>query len=104
LKRIKKTNKTRQNYLSFGLELWLYLTPLTWYEQENLGLKAHFVAFPKTPWLLGLLSPKDGSQRRCASYQQTGTPVHKTHNSALFASAKQQRVQTLTFKNRVSYI
>jgi len=25
------------------------ITPLTWYEQENLGHKAHFEAFPGTP-------------------------------------------------------
>jgi hypothetical protein len=26
----------------------MYHTPLTWYEQENLGLKAHFEAWPQS--------------------------------------------------------
>jgi hypothetical protein len=34
------------------LELWMYHTPLTWYEQENLGQKAHFEAFHRTLWFL----------------------------------------------------
>jgi len=25
----------------------MYYTPLTWYEQENLGFKAHFEALPR---------------------------------------------------------
>jgi len=38
-----KTNKTLLNH--FPLELWIYHTPLTWYEQENLRHKANFKAF-----------------------------------------------------------
>jgi len=26
----------------------MYHTPLTWYEQESLGYKAHFEAFPQS--------------------------------------------------------
>jgi hypothetical protein len=41
----KTTNKTIVNHVS--LELWMYHTPLTWYEQESLGHKAHFEALPR---------------------------------------------------------
>jgi hypothetical protein len=49
----QKTNKTLLNL--FPLELWMYHTPLTWYELENLGYKAHFEAFPRALWFLLLL-------------------------------------------------
>jgi len=40
----------------------MYYTPLTCYEQENLGHKAHFEAFSRTLRDLRLrLSSKDGS-------------------------------------------
>jgi len=41
----------------------MYRTPLIWYEQESLGHKVRFEAFPRTVWFLCLLSSKDGSQR-----------------------------------------
>ena len=37
----EKINKTLLNHFSFELELWMYYTTLTWYEQENLGPKSH---------------------------------------------------------------
>jgi len=43
----KGTNRTFQNHFHFCLELWMYHTPPTWYEQENLGYKAHFEALPR---------------------------------------------------------
>ena len=33
LENTKKTNKTLLNQFPFSLELWMYHTPLTWYEQ-----------------------------------------------------------------------
>jgi hypothetical protein len=62
----------------------MYHTPFTWYEQENVGYKVNFDAFPGTLWLLRLLSSKGGSQRRCASVLQTGTRGRKTANAALW--------------------
>jgi len=58
--------------------------PLIWYEKENLGHKAHFVAFPpRNFWLLCLLSSKDGPLRHPASVLQASTRVHNNLNSAL---------------------
>jgi len=57
--------------------------PLTWYEQEYLRYKAHFEALPIAPCSLRLVSLKVLSQRYSLSVIQAGTPVHKTHNSAL---------------------
>jgi hypothetical protein len=37
----------KKNNFLFILQLWMYHTPLTWHEQENLGQKAHFEAFPR---------------------------------------------------------
>jgi hypothetical protein len=34
----------------------MYHTPFTWYEQENLGYKAHFEAFPRALWSLRLFT------------------------------------------------
>jgi len=50
----KKTIKTLLNRFLFSLELRMYYTPLTCYEQENLGHKAHFEAFSRTLRLLRL--------------------------------------------------
>jgi hypothetical protein len=63
----------------------MYHTLLTWYEQENLGYKAHFEALPRALWFLRLFLLLVGS-RHCASFLQAGTRVHKTHNSALLSS------------------
>jgi hypothetical protein len=52
-------------------------TPLTWYEQENLGYKTHIEALPPVLWFLRLYSFKDGFQRQSASVLQDGTRVHK---------------------------
>jgi len=60
------------------------LHTLTWYEQENLGHKTHFEAFPRTRWFLCLLSSKDGSQRRCTSVLRTSICIRKPPNLALF--------------------
>jgi len=60
--------------------------PLTWYEQEYLTCKAHFEALPRAPCSLRLVSLKVYSQRYCLSVTQAGTPVHKTHNSAITSS------------------
>jgi len=57
--------------------------PLTWYEQECLRCKAHFEALPIAPCSLRPVSLKVWSQRYCLSVIQAGTPVHKTHSSAL---------------------
>jgi hypothetical protein len=57
--------------------------PLTWYEQEYLRCKAHFEALPIAPCSLLLVSLKVSSQIYCLSVLQAGTPVHKTHSSAL---------------------
>jgi hypothetical protein len=69
--------------LSFCLELWMNYAPLTRYEQEYLTYKAHFEALPIGPCSLRLVSLKVWSQRSCLSVIQAGTPVHKTHSSAL---------------------
>jgi hypothetical protein len=50
----KTTNKSFQNHFPFCLDLWMYLIPLTWYEQENLGYKAHVEALPRALWILHL--------------------------------------------------
>ena len=39
---------TLPNHFSFNLVLWMYHTPLSWYEQENLGHKAHFEAWAQS--------------------------------------------------------
>jgi len=52
----KKTIRTLLNYFLFSPELWMYHTPLTLYEQENLGYKVHFEALPRALWFLCLLS------------------------------------------------
>jgi len=57
--------------------------PLTWYEQEYLRYKAHFEVLPRAPCSLRLFALKVWSPRYCLSAIQAGTPVHKTHNSAL---------------------
>jgi len=62
----------------------MYHTPLTQYEQENLGHKAHFEAFPRTLWFLRLYLSKGGSQRQCTSILQAGTRIRKNPNSAPF--------------------
>jgi len=56
----------------------MYQTPFVCYEQENLEHKAYFVAFPRTFWLLCLVSSKDGSQKHSASVLQASTRVHNT--------------------------
>jgi hypothetical protein len=43
----KTTNRSFQNQFLFCLELRMYHTPQTWYEQENLGCKAHVEALPR---------------------------------------------------------
>jgi len=55
----------------------MYHTPLTWYEQENLGYKAYFEALPRALWFLRLQTLLVGSQRHCTSVLQAGTCVHK---------------------------
>jgi len=50
----KTTNKTLQTH--FPSELWMYHTQLTWYEQENLGYKVNFEAWPRTLWFLFLFT------------------------------------------------
>jgi hypothetical protein len=62
----------------------MYNTPFIWYEQENMGYKADFEAFPGMLWLLRLLSSKGESQRLCASVLQIGTRGRKTPNAALW--------------------
>ena len=57
--------------------------PLGWYEQEYLRCKSHFEALPRAPWSLRLFALKVSSPRCCLSVIQAGTPVHKTHNSAI---------------------
>jgi hypothetical protein len=44
----QKTNKTLLNNFSFSLKLWMYHTQLTWFEEENLGYKAHFETFSQS--------------------------------------------------------
>jgi hypothetical protein len=34
----------------------MYHTPLTWYEEENLGHKAHFEALSRALWFLRLFT------------------------------------------------
>ena len=53
----KKLTKLFYIIFLFSLELWMHHTPLTWYEQENLGhRKAHFEAFPSALWFLRLFT------------------------------------------------
>jgi len=52
----KTTNKSFHNHFPFRLELWMYHTPLTWYEQENLGYKAHVEVLPRALWFLCLFT------------------------------------------------
>jgi hypothetical protein len=61
----------------FPSELQMYHTPLTWYEQENLGHTAHIEALPPALWFLRLYYFKNGFQRQCASVPQDGARVHK---------------------------
>jgi hypothetical protein len=56
----------------------MYHTPLTWYEQENLGHKAHIEASPPALWFLRLYSFKNGSKSQCPSVLQDSTRVNKT--------------------------
>ena len=56
----------------------MYHTPLTWYEQENLGHAAYFEAFPQSTVVFASAVVEVESQRHCASVLQTGTRVHKT--------------------------
>jgi hypothetical protein len=79
--KIKQQN-TFQSF-SFCLELWMNYAPLTWYEQEYLRCKAHFEALSRALRPLLLVSLKVWSQRYCLSVKQAGTPVHKTHRSAI---------------------
>jgi hypothetical protein len=39
--------QTNNSFKSFSVGVWMYHTPLTWYEQENLGHKAHIEALPQ---------------------------------------------------------
>jgi hypothetical protein len=47
----------------FPFDIWKYHTPLAWYEQENLGHKAHIEALPPALWVLLLYSFKGRLQR-----------------------------------------
>ena len=49
-----QTNKKLLSHFPFRLELWMCHAPLTWYEQESLGHKAHFEALPRALWFLHL--------------------------------------------------
>jgi len=51
----KTTNKILLCYLPFSLDLRIYHTTLTWYEQENQGNKVHFEAFPQNPLVVASL-------------------------------------------------
>jgi hypothetical protein len=82
----KWTNKIHQNRFPCCLELWLYPTPLIWYEQESLGHKAHFEASPRALCFLRLFTLLAGSKSQCASVLQVGTRVYKHRNSALLSS------------------
>jgi len=82
----KIRNEITKLFSHFPLELWMYHTPLTWYEQENLGYKAYFEALPRALWFLRLFTLWVGSQRHCPSVLQASTRVHKTHNSAPLSS------------------
>jgi len=55
----------------------MYHTALIWYEQKNLGHKAHFEAFPRALWFLRLLFLWAGTKSHCASVLRAGTRVHK---------------------------
>ena len=90
----KKKSTTLPIQFPFSLQLGMYHTPLTWYEEENLEHMDRFEATPRTVWFLRQLLSKDGSQRHCASVVQAGTRVHRTPNSAIFGSAWQQSMQT----------
>jgi len=52
--KFKTTKKTLLNH--FPLELCMYHIPLAWYEQENLGYKAHSEALPRALWFLRLFT------------------------------------------------
>jgi len=45
----------------------MYHTPLTWYEQENLGYKPHFESLPRALWFYipsrSNLDEKDSARR-----------------------------------------
>ena len=81
--RYKANNKILFNHFPFVFELWMNYAPLTWYEQEYLRCKAHFEALLIVPCPLRLVSLIVWSQRCCLSVIQAGTPVHKSHSSAL---------------------
>jgi hypothetical protein len=63
----------------------MYHTPLTWYEQENLGHKAHFEALPPALWFASLLV-----QRWIPKTMPVGPTGRytfpQTHNSAFLIS------------------
>jgi len=74
------------NHFPCCLVLWMYHAPLTWYEQENLGYKAHFESLPRALLFLHLFTLQVVSKRHCLSVLQAGTRVHKTDNSVLLSS------------------
>ena len=54
LENTKHINKILPNPFPCCLQLWMYHTPLLWYEEENLGYKSHFEALPMALWFLRL--------------------------------------------------
>jgi hypothetical protein len=62
----------------FPLEIWTYHTPLAWYEQENLGHKAHIEALPPVLWFLRLYSFKGRLQRPSKLGEVKTSIVHIT--------------------------
>jgi hypothetical protein len=49
-------NKILPNHFPCCLELWMYHTPFTWYEQENVGCETHFEPLPGALWFLRLFT------------------------------------------------
>jgi len=81
--------KKYQNYSThfpLNMEFWMYRTPLTLYEQENLSHQTQLEGFFRALKFLRLLPTEAGSQRYCTSVLQAGTRVHKNPKSALFGS------------------
>jgi hypothetical protein len=66
LENTKQLTKASQS-ISSSSELWMYHTPLTWYEREYLSYKIHFEALPRAPCPLRLFASKVKTPRYLVS-------------------------------------
>jgi hypothetical protein len=82
----KTTNRSFRNHFPFCLELWMYHTPLTWYEQENLGYKAHVEVFAQSTAVFASLHIVSWITKTLHVGPTGRYTRSKTHNSALLSS------------------